>query len=60
MLAQPVVADLGSQAAIDDDIRELGGKSAFERVARKSVPKRLHKDALVVGSGETGDAPQLD
>ena len=59
MLAQPVVADLGSKAAINDDIRELGGKGAFERVAGQSVPKRLQKDALVVGGGETGDAPQL-
>jgi hypothetical protein len=58
-LAQPVVPDLRSKAAINDDIRELGGKGAFEWVAGQSVPKGLHKDALVVGGGETGDAPQL-
>jgi hypothetical protein len=58
-LAQPVVTDLRSKAAINDNIRELGGEGAFERVAGQSVPKGLHKDALVVGGGETGDAPQL-
>jgi trans-aconitate methyltransferase len=41
VLAQPVVANLRGEAAIDDDIRELGGKGALERVTGQSVPQRL-------------------